>query len=379
LYQLATGVRPFDELNRVGLAVAMRTRRPIAPNVVSSDVPRDLSDIIMKMLATDPAERFQSMRDVEALLQTSDSATTMSRLTRRPRVRVKTGVWIVTAAAVLVAIAVVGRPFLRSTAVPAASAPASALDSIAVLPLENLSGDPGQEYLADGMTESIITELGRVRSLRVISRQSVMQFKHTRTTIPEVASRLGVQTVMTGSVTRDGDRLRVTVALMEPSPERQLWAETYERRIGDVLTLSSEVAQTAVKTVRVMVTPAEQAQLAQARPMKPEAQQEYLLGRFAWNRRTKSDNEQAMQHFRRAIALDASAARAFAGLADCYIVASDFGWVTSADAYREAKANASKAVELDVNLAEAHSTLGAVYYLTLLWAQAEQEFKRALA
>jgi serine/threonine-protein kinase len=380
LYELATCQRPFDELNPVALALAMQSRDPVPPHVVSPDVPHDLSDIIMKMLARDAVDRFQSIREVEALLTTTfDAESGVSHSSVRPRVRRWTPVWMgVSAAAVLLALAFAGRPLIRPAA-PAPTALQPVLDSIAVLPLENLSADPNQEYIADGMTESIITELGHVRSLRVISRQSMMQFKHTNATVPQIATQLGVHAVMTGSVTRAGDRLRVTVALMEPSPEHQVWAETYDRTVGDLLTLSSEVAQTAVKAVRVIVTPDEQAQLAQARPMRPDAQQEYLLGRFSWNKRTKADNEAAMQHFSRAIQLDSTAARAYAGLADCYIVAIDNGWVAPEEAYRVAKANASKALELDDRLAEAHATLGSVYRFTLLWPQAEEEFKRALA
>ena len=381
LYQLATGQRPYAELNPVALALAIQSRSPAPPHVLSPDVPRDLSDVIMKMLARDAVDRFQSIAEVEALLAstTMTGGAGVSHLAPAPRVRPWTRVWIgVTAAFVLLAAGLVGRPLFRS-APPAAAARPTPLDSIAVVPLENLSGDPGQEYIADGMTESIITELGRVRSLRVISRQSVMQFKHTRATVPQIASQLGVQAVMTGSVARDGERLRVTVAVMEPSPERQIWAETYERKVGDVLTLSSEVAQTAVKSVRVMMTPAEEAQFAQARPMKPEAQQAYLLGRFYWNKRTKADNDRAMQEFRRAIEIDPTAARAYAGLADSYIVAIDNGWSSPTEAYRQAKAHATKAIEIDENLSEAHATLGAVYVSTLLWSQAEQEFKRAIA
>jgi len=382
LYQLATGQRPFEETNPVALALAMQSREPAPPHTIAPDVPRDLSQIILKMLARDPADRFQSARDVEALLTTTtDVVPGMSRLPARPRVRKWNRIWIsVSVATALVVVAVLGRPLLVHPApAPAAAAVPSALDSIAVVPLENLSADPNQEYIADGMTESIITELGRVRSLRVISRQSMMQFKGTRATVPQIASQLGVSAVMTGSVTRDGDRLRVTVALMQPTPERQLWAETYERTVGDVLGLSSELAQTAVRAVRVMVTPAEEAQLAQVRPMKPEAQQEYLLGRFYWNKRTKADNDTAVQHFRHAIQIDPSAARAYAGLADCYNVAIDFGWIAPSEGYREAKTQAVKALDLDDDLAEAHAALGVVYRLTLLWTQAEEEFKRALA
>ncbi len=381
LYQLATGQRPFDETNPVALALAMQSRDPAPPHAIAPDVPREFSQIVSKMLARDPADRFQSAREIEALLTTTtDAAPGVSRLPARRRVTHWNRVWIgVTAAAVLVALALVGRPLLHRAAPSSVAAAPAVLDSIAVVPLENLSADANQEYLADGMTESIITELGRVRSLRVISRQSMMQFKHARTTVPQIAAQLGVSAVMTGSVTRDGNRLRVTVALMQPSPERQLWTETYERTVGDVLGLSSEVAQMAVRSVRVMVTPAEEAQLAQTSTMKAEAEQEYLLGRFYWNKRTKADNEQAMQHFERAIAIDPNAALAYAGLADCYIVAWDEGYIPPEEAYREAKANAQRATALDDSIAEAHAALGAVYNFSVLWSQSDEEYRRALA
>ena len=379
LYQLATSQRPFDELNPVALALAMQSHNPKAPHLVSSDVPRDLSEIIMKMLARDPVDRFQSIRDVETLLTTTiDASAVLRHPLLQPRVKRRTVVWTgVAAAAVLVAIAALGRPLLHPAPVPPAAR--AGVDSIAVLPLENLSADPSQEYIADGMTESIITELGRVRSLRVISRQSMMQFKHTRATVPQIAAQLGVHSVMTGSVTRDGDRLHVTVALMDPLPEHQLWAETYERRIGDVLALSSEVAQTMMKAVRVTVTPDEAAQLASARPISAEAQQAYLRGRFFWNKRTKADNQRAMDEYAAAITADGNAAVAYAGLADCYTVAIDNGWVPADEAFRQAKANANRAIAIDDNIAEAHAALGMVYQLSLLFPQAEQEFKRSLA
>ena len=377
LYQLSTGQRPYNELSPVALAVAMQAADPVAPHTIAPEVPRDLSDTIMKMLAREPAKRFQSVREVEAVL-TPTAATGpvwVSREPRRLRVKRSTYAWVGVIAAVILGLAVAGRPLLHP-ATP--GAPSAALDSIAVVPLENLSADPTQEYLADGMTESIITELGRVRSLRVISRQSMMQFKHTRATVPQIAAQLGVSAVMTGSVTRAGDRLRVTIAVMSPSPERQLWAETYERQLGDVLRLSGEVAQTAVKTVRVVLTPDEEARFARTRAMKPDAQQAYLLGRFYWNKRTKADNQLAMEQFKKAIEIDPDAALAYAGLADCYIVAWDEGYLPPEQAYREAKANALRATALDDTIAEAHASLGAVYSFTVLWSQAEQEYRRAL-
>ncbi len=249
---------------------------------------------------------------------------------------------------------------------------------IAVLPFANLSADANQGYVADGMTDAIIAELGRIRSLRVISRQSVMRYKATTEPVPRIAADLGVGAVITGSVTRTADQLRVRVALVRASPERELWSQTYDRGVGDMVTLSGEVAQAIVRHVQAAVTPQEQAQLAKARPVNAGVQQALLLGRYFWNKRDKPDIDRAIEEFKRAIALDPNEALGYAGLADCFVVAWDNGYLPPTDAYREAKSNAMKALQLDDTIAEAHASLGAVYSAGALWLPAEQEFRRAL-
>jgi len=229
------------------------------------------------------------------------------------------------------------------------------------------------------MTEAVIAELGRVKSLRVLSRRSVMRYKSTVTPVPQIAKELGVGAVITGSVVRTGNQVHVTVALVQPSPERYLWSATYDRNVGDLLTLSSEVARTAVRNMATAVTPQEQEVLARARHVNADAQQAYLMGRYFWNKRTKGDNDRAIQEFKRAIAIDPQTALAYAGLADCFVIAWDNGYVAPEEAYREAKANATRALEIDEGIAEAHASLGAVYSFGLFWSPAEQEFRRALA
>jgi tetratricopeptide (TPR) repeat protein len=170
----------------------------------------------------------------------------------------------------------------------------------------------------------------------------------------------------------------VTVALMQPSPERQLWSATYDRDVGDLLTLSGEVAQAAVQQLSASVTPQERARLITPRPVHPAAYQAYLLGRYYWNKRSGADNARAIAEFERAIALDPKAALAYAGLADCYVVAWDNGSMPPEEAYRRAKSNATRALELDDTIAEAHASLGSVYSFTLLWTAAEREYQRAI-
>jgi TolB-like protein/lipoprotein NlpI len=374
----------------------MAAAPPPAARDLNPSVPADLSAVIARSLARDRDRRFASARDLErAIVATgappsgAETAAAVPRPAGGPRPGAGAGMpwrrFLLSAAAIaaLLVAAVVARRSFEARA--ARSGPAALVtglapgSSIAVLPLESLSADPGQDYIADGMTDAIIVELGRIRSLRVISRQSVMRYKHSTTPVPQIAKELGVGAVVTGSVMRAGGDLRVTLALVKPSPERQLWSATYDRGVGDMLTLSGEVAQAAAAHVQATVTPEEQAELARARPVNAEAQQAYLLGRFFWNKRTQADNERAIREFTRVIAIDPNAALAYAGLADCYVVAWDNGSMPPEAAYRLAKANATKALLLDDAIAEAHASLGSVYSFGLLWAAAEQEYRRAIA
>ena len=159
------------------------------------------------------------------------------------------------------------------------------IESLAVLPLENLSGDPQQEYFADGMTEALITELGQISALRVISRTSAMHYKGTRKTLPEIARELKVDGVVEGTVSRSGKRVRVTAQLIEAATDRHLWAKSYDRDLQDILALQDEVAQTVADEIKVKMTSHEQVRLARARPVNPEAHELYLKGRYYWNRR----------------------------------------------------------------------------------------------
>ena len=256
--------------------------------------------------------------------------------------------------------------------------PLPKIESIAVLPLENLSGDPQQEYFADGTTDELITNLGKIGALRVISRTSVMHYKGTKKPLPEIARELKVDALVEGTVLRSGNRVRVTANLLEANADRHLWAETYERDLGDVLTLQSEVARAITNEIQIKVTPQEQARLASARSVNPEAYQLYLKGRYYAGRATKEGLEKGVQYFNQAIATDPSCALAYDGLADDYWMADE--WTLSPhDAIPKAKEAAKKALELDDTLAEAHASLAVVNaFYDWDWAAAESEFKRSI-
>jgi TolB-like protein/DNA-binding winged helix-turn-helix (wHTH) protein/Tfp pilus assembly protein PilF len=254
------------------------------------------------------------------------------------------------------------------------------IQSIAVLPLGNLSGDKEQEYFADGMTEALISDLGKIGALRVISRTSVMRFKETKRSIPEVARELNVDAVVEGSVLRSGDRVRITAQLIHPNPEKHLWSGSYERDLRDVLALQAELAAEIARQIKIAVTPEEHALLSARRAVNPEAHQAYLRGRYFWSKRNREGMQKAVEHFQQAIDLDPAYAPAYAGLADAYAVSGgEFLGLTERERYLRTKAAVQKALELDDTLAEVHASLGymkGTYEWD--WAKEELEYRRAI-
>jgi TolB-like protein/Flp pilus assembly protein TadD len=253
-----------------------------------------------------------------------------------------------------------------------------AIRSIAVLPLKNLSGDPTQEYLADGVTEELIGRLAGIRNLRVISRTSVMHFKDTQLSVPEIAKTLRVDAVVEGSVMREGSRIRVHAQLIRGATDEHFWSETYDRDLRDVLALQSDVAQSIARRVEVTITGEEHARLSSARTVDPEAYEAYLKGRFYWNKRTAESMPKAALYFEQAISKDPGYGAAYSGLADCNSGLAWHGFMSSAEVLPKAYAAAQKAVEIDPQSAEVHASLALVLYHKWDWAGAEVEFKRTL-
>ena len=258
------------------------------------------------------------------------------------------------------------------------SATGSKITSLAVLPLTNLSADPTQEYLADGMTEALISRLSSIHDLRVISRTSAMQFKNTSLSVPAIARTLHVDAIVEGSVICDAHRIRVHAQLIRAATDEHFWSETYDRELRDVLTLQSDVAQSIARKVEITVTGEEHARLTASRPVSPEVYESYLKGRF--NRHnSKAELEQSIVYFEDAIQKDPTFASAYVGVADAY---NDLGTVfvgaPPAEARQKQMSAARKALELDPTIAEAHDLLAAVLQRRWQWAEAEGEYKRAL-
>jgi TolB-like protein/Tfp pilus assembly protein PilF len=253
------------------------------------------------------------------------------------------------------------------------------ISSLAVLPLDNLSGDPKQEYWADGMTDELITHLAKIRDLRVISRTSAMRFKNTTLPLGEIARQLGVGALIRGSVVVSDRKVRIRAQLINPFTDDHLWVDSYERELGDVMTLQRQIAYAIACQIRSRLTPEEEAGFAGVRSVNAEAYEAYLKGRFFWNKRTKADLERSFAYFRQAIAADAAYAAPYAGLADCYILMNVFGLSSPHVVCPKAREAAEKALELDEGLPEAHNSLAAVRHLYYWdWPGSEQEFRRAL-
>ncbi|HXX43656.1 MAG TPA: winged helix-turn-helix domain-containing protein [Candidatus Acidoferrales bacterium] len=282
-----------------------------------------------------------------------------------------------TSAAVVLALACVAFVFGPRWRTPHAETPV-AIRSIAVLPLENLSGDPSRDYFADGMTDELITTLAKYQALRVTSRTSVMRYKSVHRPFHEIAGELGgVDGVIVGSVLQSGDRLRVNVQLVRASDEAHVWSESYERDMGDVISLQQDLARAIADEVQVKSEPVQSAASTTGSRFNPAAHDAYLRGRYEWY---KGDYLKSRQYFQQAIDLDPAYALGYDGLADSYIGACVSGEIAPADAMPKGEAAARKAVDIDDSLAESHNSLAAVkLFYRWDWAGAEAEAKRAIA
>jgi TolB-like protein/DNA-binding winged helix-turn-helix (wHTH) protein/Tfp pilus assembly protein PilF len=255
----------------------------------------------------------------------------------------------------------------------------SPIRSLAVLPLANLSGDPDQDYFVDGMADALRQRLESIRALRVISRTSSVHYRGNGKPLPEIARELNVDAIVEGSVLRSGDRVRITVQLIQVTNNSRLWSNSYERDLRDVFALQGEVASRIVDEIRVTLTPPDRARLAHVRSSNPDAYLAYSKGRFFWNKRTAEDLKKAILQFEQAIQRDPNYALAYDGVADCWAALGWYGYLSPAETFPHAKAAVTRALSLDDSLAEAHTSLAFVsVYYDRDWTKVEREFRRAI-
>jgi TolB-like protein/DNA-binding winged helix-turn-helix (wHTH) protein/Tfp pilus assembly protein PilF len=276
----------------------------------------------------------------------------------------------------------VGFAILGACALYLRNRPSSSLiRSLAVLPLESLSGDASQDYFADGMTDELITDLGQISALRVISRTSVMSYKRVRKPLPQIARELNVDGVVEGTVLRSGNQVRITAQLIKASDDKHLWAQSYEGDFRDALALQNQVARSIAEEIRINVSPREQTELKTIKVVNPQAYESYLKGRFFWNKRTAEGLRVAAAYFNQAVEEDPNYPQAYSGLADTYALLGDWQYavMTPKEALPKAKAAAIKALELDSSLGEAHNSLAfCLEGFDWDFSAAEKEFRRAI-
>ena len=383
LYELATGRRPFDETQSFALASQILNQAPEPPRELRAELSPGLEAVVLRCLAKDPAARFATARELGEALRGGAPPRPLPTATdvaaaAPPSARAgRRGRWAtaVLAAAVLL---VLGGTFLAVRLLGLRPGGGHAIQSLAVLPLVNLSGDPQQEYFADGMTDELITTLAQLSALKVISRTSVMRYKGTRKTLPEIARELHVDGILEGSVLRAGARVRISAELIEAAADRHLWTAQYERQSDDVIALQNDVAKAVAERIRVALKPAERARLASARSIDPTAHEAYLKGLFYSNQFSVEAIRRALAFFNQAIDADPTYAPAYAGLARAYTGLSSWD-LPPAEAMPRARAAAVRALQLDSTLASAHAWLGNVdAFYDWDWAAGEREFRRAI-
>jgi TolB-like protein/Flp pilus assembly protein TadD len=387
LYRMVAGRYPFEGEHQSAVMYLIMNEPHQPLTALRTGVPMDLERIVDKALAKDPGERYQSVSDMivdlkralgrlgGAKAKSMGPAASKPQLPRRP--------WVIGGVAVVIAVTgffawqqISGE---RGGPTPERVVQNDDRLSIAVLPLDNLSRDGGQEYVADGMTEALIAELAQIRALRVISRTSVMRFKKTTQPIPEIATALGVSTIIEGSVVQVGGRVRVTAQLIDAKTDEHLWAQSYERDMSDVLALQSDVARAIANEVKVKLTPDESDRLASSSAVDPRAYDLYMRGRYHWNRRTIPDLRRALELFEQAVDIQPDWALGYAALAETHAVMGGWSALPPEEAFPRGREFARRALELDPNLGSAWACLAlAEASWEWDWANAEEHFRKAI-
>jgi len=343
IYEMVTGKLPFSGEYEPAMIYSILNDTPKPLSTFQTGVPQEIERIVKRILAKRPDDRYQNVTqlldDLRAFGERQAVVTT-ERKTTRVEQREK---------------------------------------SIAVLPFRSLSDSREDEYFSDGTTEDIITQLSKIGELRVTSRTSVMQYKHSEKTIPQIGRELSVGAILEGSVRRSGDRVRIVAQLLDVQTDEHMWAETYDREMKDIFAIQSDVAEKIASALKAKLSPVEKERIERKSTENMEAYQNYLKGRFHWNKRREDDLKIAIEYFNKAIEIDPRYALAYAGLASAYLVLADYSGLPPRECMPKVEAAARKALELDPALAEPHAALGSVnmvYHWD--WVGSETEFKRAI-
>ena len=382
---MVTGRLPFAGERQEAVLYAISNQEPEPVTALRAGLPMELEFIVGKALAKDPADRYQHVEEMIVDLRGLDKNSSIGKASSRlisPRRRTATRSvrFAYLGAAVLVVSLMLGL-WLLDRGWRSDSAGGGGQDeqvSIVVIPLDNLSGDPSQEYFSDGMTDALIANLAMIRDLRVISRTSAMQYKGARKSAKQISEELDVRYLVEGSVLREGDRVRIVTQLIDAVDDRLLWSETSERNARDVLTLQSETAHAIAKQVRIKLTAREQESLTDAKPVDPAVYEAYLKGMLLIDSWTAAELQRSVEYFEEAIGKNSEFAPAYVGLANAYRRFGLIGESNSGDVFSKAKQLTLTALQLDEGSGEAHGSLAMHLSFDWDWTACEQEFARAL-
>jgi TolB-like protein/Flp pilus assembly protein TadD len=373
LYEMLAGEPPFTGPT-AQVILARHSLDPVPSlRTARRTVPPGMEQAVVKALAKVPADRYLTAAEF------ADALTRPAVAPRPGRRRTRfTGAALVGGAAAVAAVLTLNAGGLRDRLW--GEHPVTRIRTLAVLPLESLSPDSAQGYLAEGMTDELITDLAQLGALRVVARTSVMRYRGSTKSAPEIARELRVDAVVAGTVQRVGDRVRVAAQLITAAGDQALWAKSYDGDVRDVLRVQSEIAQAIAQQIRIVLTPQERVRLASARKVDPAAYEAYVRGRYFLGKRTEPDLRKGIGYFQAAIDGDPTYAAAYSGLADCYNMLGYYTALSPKEAYSNGQSAARKALELDSMLAEAHTSLAWTDFMfTWDWSAAEQEFRRAIA
>jgi len=378
LYEMFCGQLPFKGEHDQGVVYSILNEKPKPITDLRSEIPMTIEQIVGKALEKNPDDRYKQIEELlEDLRSISEGIVpegVKTRLRKAKLLKRKRAILYAGVAGILILMTVIALSLFTGRA--------EAIDSIAVLPLENLTGDAAQEYFVDGVTDELIGQLAQISALRVISRRSVMRYKESDKSLPEIARELNVDALVEGTVHKVGESVRIRVQLIDALPEeRNLWAETYDRAMTDVLAMYGDMARAIADKIQVKLTPKEETRLASALQVNPEAYEAYLKGSYYWKRLTPADLDTAQRYFELALAKDPSYAPAYSGIS--------FGWMARAtataavalphEAAPKAREAAIRSLELDSTLAEPYFALAGIStWYEWDWDKAEREFQRAI-
>jgi len=376
LYEMFSGQLPFKGEHDQSVVYSILNEKPKPITDLRSEIPMPIGQVVSKALEKNPDERYQQIDDLLDDLKSISAGIVPEeikvRLRKAKRLKRKRAILYAGAAGFLIIMVVLGLILLKR--------PPETIDSIAVLPLENLTGDAQQDYFADGVTDELIGQLGQISALRVISRQSVMQYRGSDKPLTEIARELNVDAVVEGSVQQVGDSVRIRVQLIDViHEERNLWGQTYDQAMTDVLVMYNEVTRAIADKTQVKLTAEETTRFTNTRRVNPQAYDAYLKGQFHWGKLTPEGFDMALQYFELARKEDPNFALAYAGIAMVWAGRNQFGLVLPSEAVPKAKEAALKALELDNTLAEVHYVLAAIRtWGEWDWERAEKSFQRAI-